>query len=62
MQHKDIVWGAVFSADDKRILTWSSDNSVRLWGTQTGKQIGPKHGNIKTMFRVLFSLLMKSAF
>jgi WD40 repeat protein len=39
--HDGVVEGAVFSKDEKRILTWSSDNTARLWDTSTGKQIGP---------------------
>ena len=35
------VKGAVFDKDERRILSWSSDNTLRLWDAATGKQIGP---------------------
>ena len=37
------IWsglGAVYSADGKRILSWSSDKTLRLWDTATGAAIG----------------------
>ena len=39
--HEDIVRGAVFSRDEKRILTFSNDKTARLWDAATGKQVGP---------------------
>ncbi|MEM6625117.1 MAG: SUMF1/EgtB/PvdO family nonheme iron enzyme [Pseudomonadota bacterium] len=36
-----VLSGAAFSNDETRILSWSSDNTVRLWDAQTGDQIGP---------------------
>ena len=30
-QHQDVVEGAQFSRDESRILTWSVDNTARLW-------------------------------
>ena len=32
---------AVFSKAETRILTWSSDQTARLWNAGTGAQIGP---------------------
>jgi WD40 repeat protein len=37
--HKDSVVRAIFSADEKWIVTGSSDKSARLWETATGKLI-----------------------
>jgi len=31
LQHQGSVWGAQFSRDESRILTWSSDNTARVW-------------------------------
>ena len=33
--------GALLSRDETRILSWSADNTVRLWDVATGRQIGP---------------------
>jgi hypothetical protein len=32
MKHDDRVSGAVFSKDESRILSWSDDKTLRLWG------------------------------
>ena len=39
--HQGPVDGAQFSRDESRILTWSDDNTARLWDARTGKPIGP---------------------
>ena len=39
--HLGAVVGAVFSKDEARILTWSSDQTARLWNAATGAPIGP---------------------
>ena len=41
LTHDAAVWGAVFSKDETRILTWSADGTARLWNAATGEQIGP---------------------
>src|SRR5262249_33738696 len=35
--HKGEVWRAVLSADGKRVLTSSSDKTLRLWDTKSGE-------------------------
>ena len=40
MRHEDRVRGAVYSPDGKRILSWSYDNTLRLWDAATGAAIG----------------------
>jgi WD40 repeat protein len=35
--HTDAVWNVCISADGKRVLTSSSDKSLRLWDAHTGK-------------------------
>ena len=46
--HHGPVYGAVFSVDQDRILTWSEDGTARLWEAATGVQIGPniEHGRM----------------
>ena len=41
-EHEKSVKGAVFSKDEKRILTWSDDGSARLWEAASGAPLGPK--------------------
>ena len=36
-----MVWRAVFSKDETRILTFGLDSTTRLWNAATGTQIGP---------------------
>jgi WD40 repeat protein len=33
LKHKGWVFGAVFTSDKGRILTWSGDGTARLWAT-----------------------------
>ena len=33
------MWGAVFNRDESRILTWSEDNTARLWDAATGQEV-----------------------
>ncbi len=45
-QQNALVWGARFSGDEARVLTWSGDfigggGSARLWSAATGARIGP---------------------
>ena len=41
MQHDGAVSGALLTGDEIRILSWSYDNTVRLWDAATGRQVGP---------------------
>jgi hypothetical protein len=41
MKHDGPVNGAVLTKDEARILSWSDDNTARLWNVATGQQIGP---------------------
>jgi WD40 repeat protein/energy-coupling factor transporter ATP-binding protein EcfA2 len=40
-QHKKAVGGAAFDRGGTRILTWSDDNTVKLWNAGTGEKIAP---------------------
>jgi hypothetical protein len=31
MKHDSTVWGAVLTKDERRILSWSDDHTLRLW-------------------------------
>lgn len=41
LQHDGPIVGAVLSRDESRILSWSVDNTARLWDAASGRQIGP---------------------
>jgi len=38
--HTETVWGAIHLPGGQRIITCSSDGSLRVWNLKTGKQIG----------------------
>jgi len=44
MRHDDGVVGAILTKADGRILSWSADNTLRLWDAATRQQIGPATG------------------
>ena len=39
LRHEGAVWGAAFNRDESRILTWSEDNTARLWDAATGQEV-----------------------
>jgi hypothetical protein len=41
MRHTDVVFGAILTKDERRILSWSKDGTLRLWDVATGQQVGP---------------------
>ncbi|XNO40718.1 trypsin-like peptidase domain-containing protein (plasmid) [Sinorhizobium meliloti] len=41
MRHDSPIPGALFSADETRILSWSDDRTLRLWDAATAQQVGP---------------------
>ncbi|MCP4663892.1 MAG: hypothetical protein GY856_51565, partial [bacterium] len=53
--HQDWVLGALFSGDDSRVLTWSSDNTARLWDAATSQAIGPALEHRTTVSGALFN-------
>jgi hypothetical protein len=40
MRHEGAVKGAILTQDERRILSWSDDKTLRLWDMATGQQIG----------------------
>ena len=55
MKHDDWVSGALFSRDDRRILSWSNDRTLRLWDAATGAPIGPAMKHDGSVSGALFS-------
>jgi len=41
LPHQSFVWSAAFNSDGTRVVTSCEDNTVRIWDTATGLQIGP---------------------
>ncbi|MBR1255184.1 TIR domain-containing protein [Bradyrhizobium sp. AUGA SZCCT0240] len=54
MEHEDRVWGAQFSQDGSRILSWTS-LTLRLWDPATGAPIGPAIKHEDPIADALFS-------
>jgi len=54
LKHESAVYGAVFSKNESRILTWSSDKTVRLWDARTGNQLGPALKHEGAVFSAAF--------
>ncbi|MDD3354628.1 TIR domain-containing protein [Zoogloea sp.] len=53
--HTGPVVGAIFSADQRRILTWSEDGTARQWDVTTGEQIGPELKHDDGVLKAIFS-------
>ena len=43
MKHEKSVYGALFSKDESRILTWSADGTARLWDIGTDYDFPNEH-------------------
>lgn len=56
LEHQGSVWGAVFSADGRRILTWSADGTARLWDSDTGKPLAKPMRHQQAVNGALFSM------
>ena len=39
LEHEDVVWGAVFYQSNKHLVSWSADNTIRLWDLENGKEL-----------------------
>lgn len=54
--HEDGVWSVAFSPDGTRIVSGSSDKTLRLWDSTTGQSIGaPLRGHEDWVLSVAFS-------
>ncbi|ABW27178.1 TIR domain-containing protein [Acaryochloris marina] len=53
--HTDAVWSVAFSADGRRALSGSNDNTVRLWDVDTGQSLRVMEGHTDSVNSVAFS-------
>ena len=54
--HTGYIWSVAFSPDGSRIVSGSSDTTLRLWDADSGQQIGePLSGHTGTVLSVAFS-------
>jgi WD40 repeat protein len=53
--HSDRVYLAVFSADDRFIVTASADRTARVWETETGRLLATLIGHSDEVFSAAFS-------
>ncbi|CCA69054.2 hypothetical protein PIIN_02913, partial [Serendipita indica DSM 11827] len=54
--HSDSVWAVAFSPDGSRIVSGSSDQTIRLWDAKTGEPVGePLRGHSNSVLAVAFS-------
>ncbi|KIM24262.1 hypothetical protein M408DRAFT_76226 [Serendipita vermifera MAFF 305830] len=56
IDHKDLFLSVSISSDGKRIVSGSSDRTVRIWDAETGQTIlGPLHGHSHSVYSASFS-------
>jgi len=55
MEHDDRVWDVVFSPDGSKIVSGSSDKTVKLWDAETGKILKSFEGHLNSVRDVDFS-------
>jgi WD40 repeat protein len=53
--HGDYVNSAAYSPDGSRIVTASSDNTVRLWDARTGMQLAVLSGHVDRVYSAAYS-------
>ena len=51
--HKDTIWSAAFSPDSKHLVTASSDKTMRVWETTTGRARPPARAGDGHLVRLL---------
>jgi WD40 repeat protein len=54
MRHDGAVYGARFFPDERRVLSWSNDKTLRFWDVATGKQIGEPMRHDGLIYGALF--------
>ncbi|KAG8688463.1 hypothetical protein FRC08_011424 [Ceratobasidium sp. 394] len=53
---RDSVWSVAYSSDEARIVSGSSDNTIRIWDARIGKMIGqPLQGHTNSVFSAAYS-------
>ncbi|MBO0800427.1 MAG: serine/threonine protein kinase, partial [Blastocatellia bacterium] len=55
IRHKKIVYAVAFSPDGKRLVTGSSDNTVKLWDAATGEKTLILKGHTDAVWSMAFS-------
>lgn len=55
VQHDDVVFDVVFSADGRRLLTGSRDRSARIWETREGRPVAAPLSHESSVSGVSFS-------
>ena len=53
--HEGPVYGALYSPDGRRILSWSHDQTLRLWDAATGAAIGEPLRHEGPVYGALYS-------
>jgi WD40 repeat protein/DNA polymerase III delta prime subunit len=53
--HYEAVWGCAWSPDSRRIVSASSDNTLRIWDAQSGKLLVTLAGHQDTVLRCAWS-------
>jgi len=54
LRHQNVIRRVAFSPDGKRLASPSSDNSIRIWDSDTGQEIIALHGHYLQIFSLAF--------
>src|SRR5262249_23653855 len=55
LKHKDEVWAAQFSPNDRLLATASQDQTAQLWNVETGARVGQPLMHVRAVVRLSFS-------
>ncbi|NET24944.1 WD40 repeat domain-containing protein [Okeania sp. SIO1I7] len=53
--HNDSIWSIAFSQDSTKIVSGSSDRTVKIWSSQTGECLKTFYGHTRPILSVAFS-------
>lgn len=53
--HNDSIWSIAFSSDSTKIVSGSSDRTIKIWNSQTGECIATFEGHTRPILSVAFS-------